>query len=91
MASSFIPQLGLLQRASPMITNGGPGTVRECIWFRVPMIVAPCRYDQPGNAARVVRHGLGRRVSVKRVTVEQLQATIRPASATRASRPTSPR
>lgn len=76
MASSFIPQLGLLQRASLMITNGGLGTVKECIWFRVPMIVAPCRFDQPGNAARVVRHGLGRRVDVNRVSIEQLRTAV---------------
>lgn len=76
MASSFIPQLGLLQRASLMITNGGLGTVKECIWFRVPMIVAPCKFDQPGNAARVVRHGLGRRVDVDRVSVAQLRTAV---------------
>ena len=77
MASPFIPQLGLLQRASLMITNGGLGTVKECIWFRVPMIVAPCRFDQPGNAARVVRHGLGRRVDVRRVSVAQLRTELK--------------
>jgi len=76
IASPFIPQLDLLERASLMITNGGLGTVKECIWFGVPMVVAPCRFDQPGNAARVVRHGLGQRVDVGRVSVPQLQKAV---------------
>ena len=76
MAFPFVPQLDLLERASTMITNGGLGTVKECIWFRVPMVVAPCRFDQPGNAARVVRHGIGRRVDVGRVSVAQLQKMV---------------
>jgi zeaxanthin glucosyltransferase len=76
MAFPFLPQLDLLERASAMITNGGLGTVKECIWFKVPMVVAPCRFDQPSNAARVVRHNLGRRVNVGRVSVAQLQNAI---------------
>lgn len=76
IASPFIPQLHILERASLMITNGGLGTVKECIWFGVPMVVAPCRFDQPGNAARVVRHGLGQRVDVGRVTVAQLKSAV---------------
>lgn len=76
IATSFVPQLDVLERASLMITNGGLGTVKECIWFGVPMVVAPCRFDQPGNAARVVRHGLGQRVDVGRVSVAELQKAV---------------
>lgn len=76
MAFEFVPQLDLLEKADAMITNGGLGTVKECIWFQVPMVVAPCRFDQPGNAARVVRHGIGRRVNVDRVSVAQLQRAL---------------
>ena len=76
MAFPFLPQLDLLERASAMITNGGLGTVKECIWFRVPMVVAPCSFDQPSNAARVVRHGLGQRVDAGRVSVGQLHKAL---------------
>lgn len=76
MAFPFVPQLDLLERADAMITNGGLGTVKECIWFEVPMVVAPCRFDQPGNAARVVRHGIGHRVDVDRVSVAQLRQAL---------------
>ncbi len=56
---SWAPQLAILERASLMMTHGGLGTIKECIYFGVPMIVFPVDYDQPRNAARVVRHGLG--------------------------------
>lgn len=53
------PQLTLLKRAQLMITHGGLGSVKECIAHGVPMLVFPLDVDQPGNAARVVHHGLG--------------------------------
>lgn len=57
-----VPQRQLLERAAVMITHGGLGSVKECIWHQVPMLVAPQAYDQPDNAERVVRHGLGLRL-----------------------------
>jgi zeaxanthin glucosyltransferase len=53
------PQLALLGRARLMITHGGLGSVKECVAHGVPMLVFPLDIDQPGNAARVVHHGLG--------------------------------
>jgi UDP:flavonoid glycosyltransferase YjiC (YdhE family) len=54
-----VPQLEILAHADIFITHGGLSSVREAIHFAVPMIVFPSRLDQPGNAARVVYHGLG--------------------------------
>ena len=51
-----------------MITNGGMNTIKECISLEVPMIVLPVKYDQHGNAARVVYHGLGVRGNLKSIT-----------------------
>jgi UDP:flavonoid glycosyltransferase YjiC (YdhE family) len=53
------PQLEILARADIFVTHGGLSSVREAIYFGVPMLVFPCWNDQPGNAARIVRHGLG--------------------------------
>lgn len=58
------PQLQVLERASVMVTNGGLGTVKECVLNGVPMIVVPQCMDQEGNAARVVFHGLGVRAAL---------------------------
>jgi MGT family glycosyltransferase len=53
------PQLSLLRRAAAMITHGGASSVKECVYFGVPIVVCPAGFDQPGNAARVRYHGLG--------------------------------
>jgi len=75
MVVDFAPQLAMLSRASVMITNGGLGTIKECIWSCVPMIVLPCSFDQPGNAARVVYHRIGFHDSIQ-ITPDRLGALI---------------
>jgi zeaxanthin glucosyltransferase len=59
IAVRWVPQIPVLEKAALMITHGGLGTVKECIFHGVPMIVFPMLYDQPDNAARVLHHGLG--------------------------------
>lgn len=53
------PQLALLENASLAIIHGGVRTIKECIFFGVPMIVFPISADQPENAERIEYHGLG--------------------------------
>jgi UDP:flavonoid glycosyltransferase YjiC (YdhE family) len=72
----FAPQLALLAKAAVVVTNGGLGTIKECLWFGVPMIVVPCRWDQPGNAARVVFHRVGLRASIRRANASTLGQLI---------------
>lgn len=55
----WVPQLQVLERAAVMITHGGLGTVKECIFRGVPMVVFPISRDQPENARRIVHHKLG--------------------------------
>jgi UDP:flavonoid glycosyltransferase YjiC (YdhE family) len=63
--SEWFSQLSMLRRASLFITHGGFSSVRESLYYGVPMVVFPCRADQPGNAARIVVHGLGLRADIK--------------------------
>jgi zeaxanthin glucosyltransferase len=55
----WVPQLAILERAAVMVTHGGLGTVKECIFKGVPMVVYPMKHDQPLNARRVAHHRLG--------------------------------
>lgn len=71
------PQLEILKRASLMITHGGPSSVKECIFFGVPMIVFPLWFDQYGNGARVVFHGLGLKGDFQTITADGLQNLIK--------------
>lgn len=76
IASLRIPQLALLAKAKIMITNAGLGTVKECVYFGVPMLALPCDFDQPSNAARVVSWGIGRRDQIKDLSETSLKANI---------------
>jgi MGT family glycosyltransferase len=70
------PQLDVLKRASIMITHGGFNTVKECIFFGIPMIVIPLIRDHPAVAARVVHYGLGVRGNINQVSVESINSLI---------------
>jgi UDP:flavonoid glycosyltransferase YjiC (YdhE family) len=56
----WIPQRALLTFAAVAFVHTGNATLHECVVARVPMLVHPFEVnDQPRNAARVVRHGIG--------------------------------
>ena len=74
--STRIPQITLLKKADLMITHGGMQSVNECIATGVPMIVFPCERDQPGNAARIVYHGLGLKCDIARTTPDKIKKMI---------------
>lgn len=75
-ACKWVPQMAVLRKSSMMITNGGMNTIKECICLGVPMIVLPARNDQPGNAARVVYHGLGVRGDLRWIEHRELSRLI---------------
>ncbi|MGH8547625.1 MAG: glycosyltransferase [Methylococcales bacterium] len=70
------PQLDLLNRAAIMISHGGAATVKECIYFGVPMVLFPLGFDHPGYAARVRYHGLGVTGDIHRLNVRTLNHLI---------------
>ncbi len=70
------PQLELLKRCTLMITHGGLNTIKECVFFGVPMIVFPVKRDQPRNAARVAYHGLGVMGNIQHISVDQVRLLV---------------
>lgn len=76
MVSKWVPQLKILSKATLFITHGGMGSIRESIWFGVPMIVLPFGVDQPGSAARVVYHHLGVMANKKKITPRTIGGLI---------------
>ena len=73
---NYVPQSQILEKASVLITHGGLLTVKDAIFFGVPMIVFPGLYDQPQNSGRVVYHGLGLKGDMRSTTVEEVRVLI---------------
>jgi len=72
----WIDALEVLEISAAIITHGGLGLIKESIFYGVPMIVLPDKYDQPMNAERVVYHQLGVKDDLINVTKEALKAHI---------------
>ena len=75
-AYEWVPQMEVLERSRAAITHGGLGTVKECIWHGVPMVVLPAGRDQPLNAERVEHHGLGRALDPTQLTPDTLSEAL---------------
>ncbi|AGC45646.1 glycosyl transferase [Myxococcus stipitatus DSM 14675] len=76
IAAHQVPQLGLLQRATAMVTHCGFNSTKEAIYFGVPMVALPFQHDQPRVARLVTHHGLGVRGSPFDMTGETLVALL---------------
>ncbi len=70
------PQVELLKRASLMVSHGGVTGLKESAFMGVPMLLIPIHYDEFGNAARVVYHGLGARLQLQKVSAVELGRVI---------------
>jgi MGT family glycosyltransferase len=70
------PQMELLKRAALCITHAGLNTVLESLGQGVPMVAIPVGYDQPGVAARIAHHGVGKFLDVEDLAVERIRPLI---------------
>jgi len=63
-----VPQLRVLAKASVFISHGGLNSIKEAIYYNVPMLLYPVSndVDHQGNSARVVYHHLGLRGDLKK-------------------------
>ncbi|MCY1022984.1 glycosyltransferase [Pyxidicoccus sp. MSG2] len=76
VAVRHAPQLQLLRRAAAMVTHGGFNSVKECIYFGVPMVALPMKDDQPDVSRLVVHHGLGVQGTVDALTADTLLSLL---------------
>jgi len=73
----WAPQIQVLSKSSLAITHGGLGTVKECIFCGVPMIVLPMVNDQFNNAKYIKHHNLGIEMDVHTLAAKELETAIR--------------
>jgi zeaxanthin glucosyltransferase len=70
---SFVPQLDILSKCDLMITAPGINSIKECIMYKVPMLLyAYNKWDHHGNAARAEYHGLGLKGDMKKDSSEEI-------------------
>lgn len=67
---SSAPHNALMSQASLVVTHGGHGTVMRALKHHCPLLVIPHGRDQDENAARVVEHGAGLRLTAAASTGE---------------------
>ena len=58
-----VPQMQVLAHTDVFVTHAGFGSIKEAIYYGVPMLAYPLdpHYDQNGNALKLEHHGLGLR------------------------------
>lgn len=55
----YLPFGTILPRAAAIVHHGGIGTAAQAMAAGIPQLVVPMAYDQPDNAARMERLGIG--------------------------------
>jgi UDP:flavonoid glycosyltransferase YjiC (YdhE family) len=73
----YAPYSQVFARAACVVHQGGVGTTAQAFKASVPQLVMPFAFDQPDNAARVVRIGAGLSVSKKDYQVERIDRTLK--------------
>ncbi|MEO5715207.1 MAG: nucleotide disphospho-sugar-binding domain-containing protein [Luteolibacter sp.] len=68
----YAPFSQLLPRAAAMVHHGGIGTTSQCLAAGIPQLVVFMALDQPDNAARVERLGVGLSISSDNLTSKRL-------------------
>jgi rhamnosyltransferase subunit B len=63
---AYAPFSRLLPRAAALVHHGGIGTTAQALRAGVPQLVMPLSHDQPDNATRVARLGVGRSLTPAR-------------------------
>jgi len=56
---AYIPFSQLLPRSAALVHHGGIGTTAQALAAGIPQLLMPMSHDQPDNAARVERLGVG--------------------------------
>lgn len=67
-ALDYIPFSQVLPRSAALVHHGGIGTAAQALAAGIPQLVMPLAHDQPDNAARLKKLGVGEALIPKRFT-----------------------
>ena len=75
--TAYAPFSQLLPRAAVMVHHGGIGTLSQCFAAGIPQLVVFMSLDQPDNAARIERLGVGLSLNRENLTEKRLLPLIK--------------
>jgi rhamnosyltransferase subunit B len=77
LVAGYLPFSTIMPRAAGIVHQGGIGTTAQALRAGRPMLVVPWSHDQPDNAERVRRLGLGRPIPRNRYYPPRVANDIR--------------
>jgi rhamnosyltransferase subunit B len=76
-ALEYIRFSELFPRAAAIVHQGGIGTTGQALRAGCPMLMMPFNFDQPDNAARIERLGVGKAISRKQYSAKPVAEHVR--------------
>lgn len=76
VAFEYAPYGQILPRAAAIVHQGGVGTTGQALRAGVPMLVVPFNHDQPDNAMRITRLGVGRSLARRQYNAKRVAAEL---------------
>ncbi len=73
---AYLPFSKILPRAAALVHHGGIGTTAQAIAAGIPQVIRPMTHDQPDNAARVEKLGIGASLSPKKFNAASLSEKL---------------
>jgi rhamnosyltransferase subunit B len=70
------PFQDLFSRSRAVVHHGGIGTTAQCIAAGVPQFIVPRSHDQPDNASRIVKLGLGKSLPYRKIDHADLRTGL---------------
>jgi rhamnosyltransferase subunit B len=74
---AYLPFSKILPQAAALVHHGGIGTTAQAIAAGIPQVIRPMAHDQPDNAARVEKLGIGASLSTKKFNAATLAKKIK--------------
>lgn len=72
----WVDQTKVINESDLVITHGGLGGIKECIFVGKPMLVIPFTRDQPANAKLIEMHKLGKKIDWETINNSTLTESI---------------
>jgi UDP:flavonoid glycosyltransferase YjiC (YdhE family) len=76
-AFDYAPYSALFPRAAAIVHHGGVGTTAQAMLSGRPMLVTPFAFDQPDNADRVQRLGIGRSLPIRKYSAATAASNLK--------------